>query len=187
VRSLPAVRALPLQSRFPRTLVLRTAWGTIQRHELTQTGMLARIESYTQLQRSCDPVSLLKQYRVIVFEVPGFGQSPTNERSQSMPELALTMAQASTNLGLERFNLMGNSFGGKLALWMAIQQPERIQALILVAPAAIRPAGGCRHRRSHQRNGWPGCTRIGNVRHSRRPRTWRLSPSNRPWSAALGP
>jgi pimeloyl-ACP methyl ester carboxylesterase len=43
---------------------------------------------------------LAEQYRVIVFEVPGFGQSPTNERSQSMPELALTMAQASTNLGL---------------------------------------------------------------------------------------
>ena len=85
---------------------------------------------------------LAEQYRVIVFEVPGFGQSPANERSQSMPELALTMAQAVTNLGLERFNLMGNWFGGKLALWLAVQQPERIQALVLVAPAAIRPEGG---------------------------------------------
>ena len=36
---------------------------------------------------------------------------------------------------------MGNSFGGKLALWLAVQQPERVQALILVAPAAIRPEG----------------------------------------------
>jgi pimeloyl-ACP methyl ester carboxylesterase len=85
---------------------------------------------------------LAEQYRVIVFEVPGFGDSPANERSQSMPELARTMAQAVTNLGLERCNLMGNSFGGKLALWLAVQQPELIQALILVAPAAIRPEGG---------------------------------------------
>src|SRR5262245_5238086 len=85
---------------------------------------------------------LAAQYRVIIFEVPGFGQSPANERSQSMPELALTMAQAVANLGIERFNLMGNSFGGKLALWLAVQQPERVQALILVAPAAIRPEGG---------------------------------------------
>jgi pimeloyl-ACP methyl ester carboxylesterase len=85
---------------------------------------------------------LAAQYHVIVFEVPGFGQSPANERSQSMPELALTMAQAVTNLGLERFNLMGNSFGGKLALWLAVQQPDRVQALVLVAPAAIRPEGG---------------------------------------------
>jgi pimeloyl-ACP methyl ester carboxylesterase len=84
---------------------------------------------------------LAAQYRVIAFEVPGFGQSPPNEQSQSLPELAHTMAQAVTNLGLTRFNLMGHSFGGKLVLWMAVAQPERVQALILVAPAAIRPVG----------------------------------------------
>jgi pimeloyl-ACP methyl ester carboxylesterase len=84
---------------------------------------------------------LAAHYRVIVFEVPGFGQSPVNERSQSMSDLAHTMMQAMTNLGIARFNLMGNSFGGKLALWMAVQQPERLQALVLVAPAAIRPEG----------------------------------------------
>ena len=84
---------------------------------------------------------LAAYYRVIVFEVPGFGHSPANERSQSMPELARTMAQAVTNLGIERCNLMGNSFGGKLALWLAVQHPDRVQALVLAAPAAIRPAG----------------------------------------------
>ena len=36
---------------------------------------------------------LAEQYRVVVFEAPGFGQSPANERSQSMPELAGTMAR----------------------------------------------------------------------------------------------
>jgi len=85
---------------------------------------------------------LAEHYRVIMFEAPGFGQSPVNERSQSMSDLAATMLQAVSNLGIEQFNLMGNSFGGKLALCMALQQPERIQALVLVAPAAIRPAGG---------------------------------------------
>jgi pimeloyl-ACP methyl ester carboxylesterase len=84
---------------------------------------------------------LAEHYRVILFEVPGFGQSPVNERSQSMSDLAATMLQAVANLGIEQFNLMGNSFGGKLALCMALQQPERIQALVLVAPAAMRPAG----------------------------------------------
>jgi pimeloyl-ACP methyl ester carboxylesterase len=85
---------------------------------------------------------LAEQYRVILFEAPGFGQSPVNEHSQSMSDLAATMLQAVSNLGIEQFNLMGNSFGGKLALCMAVQQPERIQALVLVAPAAIRPTGG---------------------------------------------
>lgn len=84
---------------------------------------------------------LAEQYHVVLFEAPGFGQSPVNERTQSMSELAATMLEAVTNLGLERFHLMGNSFGGKLALCMALQQPQRIQTLILVGPAAIRPQG----------------------------------------------
>ena len=36
---------------------------------------------------------------------------------------------------------MGTSFGGKTALWLAVQQPERVSALVLEAPAAIRPQG----------------------------------------------
>lgn len=87
---------------------------------------------------------LAEQHRVIVFEAPGFGTSPANERSASIQELARTMAEAVANLGFERFNLMGNSFGGRLALWLAVQYPERIQALVLAAPAAIRPEGGGR-------------------------------------------
>ena len=84
---------------------------------------------------------LAQRYRVILLEVPGFGSSPANERSGSMAELALSVGAAMTSLGLETFNLMGNSFGGKLALWLAVQQPERVQALVLVAPAAIRRDG----------------------------------------------
>ncbi len=82
---------------------------------------------------------LAENHRVIVFEVPGFGASAANERSGSIRELAATMAQAATNIGLDRFSLMGNSFGGKLALWLAVQYPERIEALVLAAPAAIQP------------------------------------------------
>jgi pimeloyl-ACP methyl ester carboxylesterase len=84
---------------------------------------------------------LAQKHRVIAFETPGFGQSPVNERSRSMKDLALTMAQAASNLGLERYGLMGTSFGGKLALWQAAQMPEPIDALVLVAPAAVLPDG----------------------------------------------
>jgi pimeloyl-ACP methyl ester carboxylesterase len=82
---------------------------------------------------------LAQKHRVILFEVPGFGNSATNERSQSVDDLGKSMAEAVTGLGIERFNLMGNSFGGRLALLTALQVPERIQSLILVSPAAILP------------------------------------------------
>jgi pimeloyl-ACP methyl ester carboxylesterase len=84
---------------------------------------------------------LSRQFRVIAFEMPGFGQSAENTRTRDMAGLASTMAQAAANLGLDRFNLMGTSFGGKTALWLALQEPERVLAVVLEAPAAIRPRG----------------------------------------------
>jgi pimeloyl-ACP methyl ester carboxylesterase len=85
---------------------------------------------------------LAKHYRVIAFEMPGFGASAENTRTQNQAELAATMEAAAAKLGLDRFNLMGTSFGGKTALWLAAQAPERVTALVLEAPAAIRPPGG---------------------------------------------
>jgi pimeloyl-ACP methyl ester carboxylesterase len=85
---------------------------------------------------------LLSQvFRVIVFEMPGFGASPENLRSRTMPDLAMTMAAAAQAMGLDSFYLMGTSFGGKVALWLAAQQPALVRALVLEAPAAIRPEG----------------------------------------------
>jgi pimeloyl-ACP methyl ester carboxylesterase len=87
---------------------------------------------------------LAARYRVILFEVPGFGQSPVNERSASLQDLGRTMAQAARALGLERFHLLGHSFGSRVALWWAVQESAPIQTLVLAAPAAIVPAGHVR-------------------------------------------
>jgi pimeloyl-ACP methyl ester carboxylesterase len=84
---------------------------------------------------------LARQFRVLSFEMPGFGDSPENTASRTLSDLALTMARAADALGLGRFNLWGTSFGGKAALWLAVQRPERIDGLVLEAPAAIRLAG----------------------------------------------
>ena len=88
---------------------------------------------------------LSRQFRVIAFEMPGFGHSPENSRTRNMPELAATMGEAVEKLGIGSFNLMGTSFGGKTALWLALQQTERVLALVLEAPAAIRPEGAEPH------------------------------------------
>jgi pimeloyl-ACP methyl ester carboxylesterase len=82
---------------------------------------------------------LAEKQRIIAFEVPGFGASPVNERSQSMAELAGTMGKAIAALDIDKFSVMGISFGGKLALWTAILHPEKVTAAVLLAPAAIRP------------------------------------------------
>jgi pimeloyl-ACP methyl ester carboxylesterase len=84
---------------------------------------------------------LSRHFRVMAFETPGFGQSPENPRAQSMPEVASMMAQALSKLGVDAFNLLGTSAGGETALWLALQAPERVLALVLEAPAAMRQDG----------------------------------------------
>jgi pimeloyl-ACP methyl ester carboxylesterase len=79
-----------------------------------------------RLSRAHDLLS--RHFRVIAFEMPGFGQSPENTRSRTMPELAETMTKAADALGLDRFALMGTPFGSRAALF-------------LESPAAIRPEG----------------------------------------------
>ena len=58
---------------------------------------------------------LSRQFRVVAFEMPGFG-TEENQRTRDVPELAATIAKAAQALGLKQFNLMGTSFGGKVAL-----------------------------------------------------------------------
>ncbi|HEX3861462.1 MAG TPA: alpha/beta fold hydrolase [Stellaceae bacterium] len=84
---------------------------------------------------------LARNFRVIAFEMPGFGASAENTSTQNQAELARTMARAAEALRLARFNVWGTSFGGRTALWLAAQFPDRVEALVLEASAAIRPAG----------------------------------------------
>lgn len=81
---------------------------------------------------------LAKSNRLIAFEVPGFGESPRNNRSASMEDLARSMNEAVSALGIAPYTLMGTSFGAKLALWMAILRPEDVNSIVLISPAAIR-------------------------------------------------
>jgi pimeloyl-ACP methyl ester carboxylesterase len=84
--------------------------------------------------------ALAQKYRVIALELPGFGVSPANTRSQSVQELANTMAQAAVRVVPEDYTLIGTSFGAHVALWQTLQSPAKVEALVLIAPTALLPA-----------------------------------------------
>ena len=81
---------------------------------------------------------LAATHRLVAIQIPGFGDSPPNDRSGSLRELAGTVRQAIAAIGIERTSLWGTSFGGKLALWLAADAPDLVDALVLESPAAIR-------------------------------------------------
>jgi pimeloyl-ACP methyl ester carboxylesterase len=84
--------------------------------------------------------ALAQKYRVIALELPGFGASAANTRSQSVQELANTMAQAAAQAVPEDYTLVGASFGAHVALWQTLQSPAKVEALVLIAPTALLPA-----------------------------------------------
>src|ERR671924_1196416 len=61
--------------------------------------------------------ALAQKYRVIALELPGFGESPANTRSQSVQELAHTVAQVAALVVPETYTLIGTSFAAHVALW----------------------------------------------------------------------
>jgi pimeloyl-ACP methyl ester carboxylesterase len=86
--------------------------------------------------------ALAQKYRVIALALPGFGESPANTRSQSVQELANTVAQAAAQVVPETYTLIGTSFGAYVALWQTLQAPATVEALVLIAPTALLPAAG---------------------------------------------
>jgi len=78
---------------------------------------------------------LEKYYRVISLDLPGFGltgPSPANNYSEQNDVSTLT--HFADKLGLSSFSLIGHSMGGKMAWGLAASQPERVKALVLMAP-----------------------------------------------------
>jgi len=80
-------------------------------------------------------LKLEQKYRVIRLDLPGFGltgASPANDYSEEKDLAILT--HFVDKLGLEKFSVVGHSMGGKMAWSLAASQPERVQALVLMAP-----------------------------------------------------
>lgn len=79
---------------------------------------------------------LARGRRVIAVDVPGFGQSAPVGPGFELEQVA---DQLVDGLGLERFDLVGHSLGGAVAVATAARHPEAVRRLVLVAPAGLAP------------------------------------------------
>lgn len=80
---------------------------------------------------------LSRRYRVIAPDLPGFGYSerPAEPGAYGFPGLERAVLGLLDRLELEPCHLVGHSFGGALALWLAERHPDRVRSLTLVATA----------------------------------------------------
>jgi pimeloyl-ACP methyl ester carboxylesterase len=78
---------------------------------------------------------LAARHRVILVDRPGQGWSETSERCSSSPAVqAAILRDVLDRTGVGRVIVVGHSFGGTLAATFALDYPDRVAALVLLAP-----------------------------------------------------
>lgn len=81
---------------------------------------------------------LSSDYRYYLLDLPGFGHSPLLSKDSGIPEYADFVLAFIKKINLKNPVIIGHSFGGQIAAYIAINYPSIISALILVSPAIDR-------------------------------------------------
>ncbi|MEX0301669.1 MAG: alpha/beta fold hydrolase [Leisingera sp.] len=78
--------------------------------------------------------ALAGDYRILIFDRPGLGySSPLNGNGASIRQQADILRQAAAQMGAEKPIVLGQSYGGAVALAWAVGHPDALSALVSVA------------------------------------------------------
>ena len=84
-------------------------------------------------------VSLLAEdFRLVSLDLPAFGLTGAVPSANYMIEnFVNTVLEVTTQLGIEKFSIVGNSMGGHVAWRYVLEYPDQIQGLILIAAGGV--------------------------------------------------
>lgn len=86
---------------------------------------------------------LARTHRVILLDRPGHGWSPRESFSDSTPQpQARMVAEALQKIGLGQAIVVAHSWSGALALRIALDHPDHVAGLVMLAPVAYPWPGG---------------------------------------------
>lgn len=97
-------------------------------------GYLSNKESFTGI------VNLLeKKFRVIAFDLPGFGKAKQIEYAYAVDDYINYVIKELDGKNIDKFILLGHSFGGRIAIKIAAKYPEKTEKLVLTGCAGLKP------------------------------------------------
>lgn len=147
---MPARTVLAAALALGQGIPLQSVSATTTYHRVTVGGLgifyreagprdaptILLLHGYPSSSRQWDPLLplLADRYHLIAPDYPGFGQSdaPPPERfTYTFDSLAAVMEGLVTQLGIERYTLFLQDYGGPVGFRMALAHPERVSALIV--------------------------------------------------------
>lgn len=79
---------------------------------------------------------------LITLDMPGIGGTPDRMWPYSIADMAAAVVAAMAELGHDRFDLAGFSWGGAVAQEIALAQRDAVRRLVLIATSPVLPAPG---------------------------------------------
>ena len=83
--------------------------------------------------------ALAEHFTVYATSHPGFGHTPRPQWIRHVPDMTIFYLWLLDELELDRVHLVGHSFGGWLAADIATTCPQKVDRLVLIDPAGIKP------------------------------------------------
>ena len=81
---------------------------------------------------------LVEDYRLVSIDLPGFGLTGAIPSADYSTESFIdTVTTLTTHLGIEKFSIAGNSMGGGVAWRYALNNPRKVESLILIASSGV--------------------------------------------------
>ena len=98
--------------------------------------------------------ALAERFRVLTYDHPGHGASPLPEEPCTVEALARSLAELLDDIGVEHVSLCGVSLGGMVGMALALQEPSRVERLVLACTSAhLGPSEAWQERASVVRTG----------------------------------
>jgi pimeloyl-ACP methyl ester carboxylesterase len=111
-----------------------TTWGSGAPHAVLLPGLSADARALAPQIRALRPLV----GSVHVIDLPGFALRPALfVKDASFANLGRYIGRVADELKIERATVLGHSLGGGVALHLALERPDLVEALVLLAPAAL--------------------------------------------------
>lgn len=82
---------------------------------------------------------LAQSHKVYALDLPGFGKSQVPPTAWDSSDYAQFVTAFLEKFGIPKAHLIGHSFGGRISIILSAEHPEKVDKLILVDSAGIKP------------------------------------------------
>ena len=116
--------AYVLQGQGDKYCVIAHGWGT---NIETMMGVYEQVK---------------KNYRVLLYDAPGFGQSDDPQEVWGTEDYADFLKDLCDHFEIDKADFIGHSFGGKTLTIFAVKYPDLVRRLVLIDASGVLPKRG---------------------------------------------